>query len=460
MPPEPAVSYDEDLYERARTQWQFGDWDSLARISPDAIQHHPERARIALMVASGLIQCNKVEEGGKFIALAKAWGCGRKLIAQILVAGVHDSIARAALVANQEQRALQHFEKAVSTGSPGADQRLLGQARINQQGAQLGSALKALAVTENARLQTEQFRLYDWSPAAHVKPADCHASAFLYYRQLGTPDPGHSPVSFFLIDSKSLPRSGLHYLKRTLQRVLEESFSFCEWYQEAGCCRKMPCANTSYAEYAKAKGVLRVRLLKSHDFQLKDPVYPATGVSRRLVLVRDPAYQLTSWFALDELSRHKQHLAAAGIKMEKIWLAHEPEVLQQAYSILDAKFQRLPKADLEAWLQQKSRYVEDFMRKWIPTAREQASGKVDVVDYDEINKYISALVAEVKGYATPQACERIDAYIKSGSNRFESRGSPWRVDSVLLTEYFAEHESSFQMYVEKVLAARRELLNA
>ena len=26
------VPYDENLLERARTQWQFGDWESLARI--------------------------------------------------------------------------------------------------------------------------------------------------------------------------------------------------------------------------------------------------------------------------------------------------------------------------------------------------------------------------------------------------------------------------------------------
>jgi hypothetical protein len=34
QPDQAVVPYDENLLERARTQWQFGDWQSLASLEP------------------------------------------------------------------------------------------------------------------------------------------------------------------------------------------------------------------------------------------------------------------------------------------------------------------------------------------------------------------------------------------------------------------------------------------
>ena len=50
------VPYDETLLERARVQWQFGDWDSLAALDRVTLQHHPERGRLALLAAAGYLQ--------------------------------------------------------------------------------------------------------------------------------------------------------------------------------------------------------------------------------------------------------------------------------------------------------------------------------------------------------------------------------------------------------------------
>lgn len=47
------VRYDESLFEHARTQWQFGDWNSLAQLDPDTLQHHPDHAKLALPAAAG-----------------------------------------------------------------------------------------------------------------------------------------------------------------------------------------------------------------------------------------------------------------------------------------------------------------------------------------------------------------------------------------------------------------------
>ncbi|GAB6059391.1 hypothetical protein JCM31598_25080 [Desulfonatronum parangueonense] len=137
------VPYDENLLERSRTQWQFGDWESLVKLERDALQHHPDRAKLALLAAAGHAQKGNLDQARSFTRLAKDWGCGKQLISQVLIAGVHNSLGRAAALGGQQPRAQMHFESAIQTGTPGGDSRLLTQARIRQQLDQLGLELTA-----------------------------------------------------------------------------------------------------------------------------------------------------------------------------------------------------------------------------------------------------------------------------------------------------------------------------
>lgn len=132
------VLYDEHLLERSRTQWQFGDWDSLADIDREALQHHPDRAKLALMVAAGKMQKNQMPEAQQFMRLAQDWGVSRKLLTQILAAGVHNSLACASFLAGRVDRATQHFESAMALGASSSDQKLLLKARMDRQVTQLG----------------------------------------------------------------------------------------------------------------------------------------------------------------------------------------------------------------------------------------------------------------------------------------------------------------------------------
>lgn len=132
------VPYDENLLERARTQWQFGDWQSLAALDRDTLQHHPDRAKLALLAAAGHIQQGDAHVARQFIRLAQDWGCSKKLVSQILIAGVHNTLGRAAATRGEGLRALQHFEAAIASGTPGSDIRLLTQARLGEQFSQLG----------------------------------------------------------------------------------------------------------------------------------------------------------------------------------------------------------------------------------------------------------------------------------------------------------------------------------
>jgi FkbM family methyltransferase len=126
------VIYDENLYERARTQWQFGDWESLAQIEHESLLHHPQRAKLALLVASGHQQRGDTDATREFTRLAREWGASKKLVSQVLIAGVYNTLGKASALCGQQQRALEHFEQSLRTAGDGGDVRLLAEARIQQ----------------------------------------------------------------------------------------------------------------------------------------------------------------------------------------------------------------------------------------------------------------------------------------------------------------------------------------
>jgi hypothetical protein len=160
------VPYDETLLERSRTQWQFGDWESLAKLERDTLQHHPDRAKLALLAAAGHLQQGNSQAACQFTRLAQDWGCSKKLISQILISGVHNSLGRSAAIAGHQPRSLNHFNSAVAIGSPGSEQRLLVQARLNEQCTQLG-----LPATQVLPRSQNEDSIGMVNPRAAYKPA-------------------------------------------------------------------------------------------------------------------------------------------------------------------------------------------------------------------------------------------------------------------------------------------------
>jgi len=146
------VPYDENLLERSRTQWQFGDWQSLAELQRETLQHHPDRAKLALLAAGAHQQLGNMTAARQFTRLAQDWGCSKKLISQVLIAGVHNTLGRATAIAGRSQQALGHFQNAVKIAAPGADVRLLVQARVREELGQLG--LPALEAQQKPGVST------------------------------------------------------------------------------------------------------------------------------------------------------------------------------------------------------------------------------------------------------------------------------------------------------------------
>lgn len=130
--------YDESLLEKARTQWQFGDWEGLTKLDRETLQHHPDRAKLVLFAAAGFLQQGDILTARQCIRLAQEWRCNQKLISQILIAGVYNSFGRAAALSGQWPRALKQFGCSIAIGTPGGEMRLITQARSREQLGQLG----------------------------------------------------------------------------------------------------------------------------------------------------------------------------------------------------------------------------------------------------------------------------------------------------------------------------------
>lgn len=123
------VPYDETLLDRARTQWQMGDWDSLVQLDIENLQHHPQRAKLALLVATGHFQQGDHNEAYRYIHFAEDWGCSRKLIVQMLIAGVHNSLGCADSIIGRHPNVKNHFYHSVDLGGVAGDSDILAQAR-------------------------------------------------------------------------------------------------------------------------------------------------------------------------------------------------------------------------------------------------------------------------------------------------------------------------------------------
>jgi hypothetical protein len=136
-----ANAYDQGLLDRAREQWRRGDWASLQELAPGEIEQHPDRARLALLAAAGHHAAGQRAPARLFAQRAAEWGCDRTLIARVLIGGVHNTLARAAVASGrQRERALRHFEQAVAAGAPGSTGALATQARIEHQVGLMGLA--------------------------------------------------------------------------------------------------------------------------------------------------------------------------------------------------------------------------------------------------------------------------------------------------------------------------------
>jgi hypothetical protein len=171
-----------------------------------------------------------------------------------------------------------------------------------------------------------------------------------------------------LIESKSLPRTGHHHLRRLLLNARGEDFSYCERYQEPGCCQVMPCNAEPWWRHARTRGRDHVRLIKSHDYALDDATYPTPAGVVRLVQVRRPLPLLASWLELKQLNINREMLQEHGINPNRIYLYHEPALVESSWPLIDDFGITMSRQEAVVWLQGKVAYISGFLNKWLPLA--------------------------------------------------------------------------------------------
>jgi len=108
-----SLAHDSRIIDNAHTQWQFGDWDSLIKLPRDSLETHPERAKLALLVAAGHQQLGDMNATRDFVKLAQDWGCDKQQISRVLVAGVYNTLGKAALIQNAVEASKKHFRTAL-----------------------------------------------------------------------------------------------------------------------------------------------------------------------------------------------------------------------------------------------------------------------------------------------------------------------------------------------------------
>lgn len=107
------AEYDTELLERAQVFWRMGQWEAVVGYEFSDIQLHPDRAKIAALIASAHFQLGKLDEGKSFLQFSRENGYPDAQIAKILAAGIHNSLGIAALAAGNETLAVKHLNLAI-----------------------------------------------------------------------------------------------------------------------------------------------------------------------------------------------------------------------------------------------------------------------------------------------------------------------------------------------------------
>jgi FkbM family methyltransferase len=135
---EAALEFDASLLERARALWQAGDWAALSALKGEQIEQHPQRSKLALLVAMALHQLGRFDDAACEIKKAELWGCPRDVLARALLAGALNSVGRAHALRGRMQRASDRFSQSLAIGFPGSEHPAIVAARAHEQCLQLG----------------------------------------------------------------------------------------------------------------------------------------------------------------------------------------------------------------------------------------------------------------------------------------------------------------------------------
>ncbi|WP_346839846.1 FkbM family methyltransferase [Microbulbifer sp. SAOS-129_SWC] len=149
-----------ELLAEMKASWYFGQWDKLASISLNECPHDSDLAIIAALKAAGHQQLNEIDECKKYVRLARRLGCDERLVARLLIAGVHNSLGKISALKGEDTASLDHFDAAVNVGGVSSRRSLARQSRAVTEMAKIGLLPQAskLLKTELEVIRGDDFR--------------------------------------------------------------------------------------------------------------------------------------------------------------------------------------------------------------------------------------------------------------------------------------------------------------
>jgi hypothetical protein len=186
-------------------------------------------------------------------------------------------------------------------------------------------------------------------------------------------------------------------------------------------------------------------MIKSHDFELLDPVFPTNSVLRRILVLRDPVYCLTSYWSLQVIEHNQDLLKAHGINPVKVYHLHEKPVLQMVYGLIDSLGSVPCEADLVDFLRNTKNYMLGFIHKW-----GRCVPKESIVRYEEVKDFAMSLIESLAPRLPADAQHRFENWKDRPENQFHARSSPFLTDSRRMSEHLSQHAELFCRFAEEI----------
>tara|TARA_R110001599_G_scaffold60939_3_gene169266 strand:+ start:33859 stop:35217 length:1359 start_codon:yes stop_codon:yes gene_type:complete len=158
---------DQLQFSQAKTYWLFGEWQRLTELENEEIENHPERARLALLVASAYQQQDEHDKARTWSKQALAWGCPPRAAAQVLIAGVHNTLGRVAALCEDSERIEQHFQAAINAAETD-DADLMAHTRSVREMAKLGLLPQGLGQVKTRLNKPAEHRGFNQQATTHI----------------------------------------------------------------------------------------------------------------------------------------------------------------------------------------------------------------------------------------------------------------------------------------------------
>lgn len=117
----------------AVTQWQFGDWENLSKITFNELENCEDKGKLSILVALAWLQLGEVEKGKEYIAYSLKNGCHKDIVLRLLASGVYQSLGAIDKILGKSDSALEKFRQAIEIASPNTAVDLTANARLKNQ---------------------------------------------------------------------------------------------------------------------------------------------------------------------------------------------------------------------------------------------------------------------------------------------------------------------------------------